>query len=88
MDSLRGTTATKEASSRLQVCSAHHVVAVLELSARLQTALLKLLLLLLVDHASKTANHLLLLQGFLAPLNLELGHARLLYQDVTGEAID
>lgn len=85
----------KEPSRGLQVSRAHHIVAVLELSAGLQAALLELLLLLhhvdLIDVALGS-HHPAHRSGSdycgVLPSNLELGHSWLLHQDVTSEACD
>lgn len=78
-------------SSGLQVCSAHHIVAILELGAWLQASLLHLLLLLCAHHHHATLVHSIAKNRSLrliVPLDLELGNSGLLDQDVTNEAVN
>jgi hypothetical protein len=75
----------------LQICGAHHVVAILELGAWEETAFFHLLL-LLCSHHHATLVHAIAKEslglGLLIPLNLEFGHTRLLNQNMSCEAIN
>jgi hypothetical protein len=82
---------TEVVSGSLEVGGAHHIVAVLELGAGLHTPLLHLLLLLRTHHHHAALVHRVaesLGLRLVVPLDLELGHSRLLHQDVADQTVD
>ena len=81
--SLRGAP-SEETSGSLEVGRAHHIVAVLELRARLEAALLGHLLLLLHQIGATLHHH----DRGVLPLDLELGYSGLFNEDVSGKLLN
>ena len=77
---------SEESCCRLQIGRAHHIIAVLELSARLQAALLELLLHHV--HLVVVHRHRLQYSGLIFPLDLEFCNSRLFNKDVSSQPLD